>query len=485
MRILVVDDDAALRLSITQALTAEGHEVVEAEDGENAVALVSLERDFDAVFLDVNMPRMSGIDALKKIKEISPQTFCLVLTAYSDVADAMTATRLGAYDYLEKPVENNRLLNMLERAREAKALVRKMAMSAPKVAFDQGREMVGSSSSIKKVFSIIDQLSKVDTSVLIRGESGTGKELVARAVHFNSERKSGPFVAVNLAAIPESLIESELFGHEKGSFTGADRKKAGKFSVAQGGTIFLDEIGDVSPAMQVKLLRVLQEKTFSPVGSSDEIKADVRIISATHRDLEDMIKTEHFRSDLFYRLNVLPICLPPLRDRVEDIESLAIYMVQKFNRTHNRDVDKVSFGALSALQSYAWPGNIRELENVIEHAFIMERGNEISLNSLPDHIKQSFGKKTVEGATVVDAATVAPETIRIDVDPLQASMKFDTDNLNFPDLKEKFEKEFLVKALQTYGGKINKTAEKTRMTKVTLLRKIEKYGINPRDFHIN
>ena len=236
-----------------------------------------------------------------------------MLTAYSDVADAMTATRLGAYDYLEKPVENNRLLNMLERAREAKALVRKMAMSAPKVEFDQGREMVGSSSSIKKVFSIIDQLSKVDTSVLIRGESGTGKELVARAVHFNSERKSGPFVAVNLAAIPESLIESELFGHEKGSFTGADRKKAGKFSVAQGGTIFLDEIGDVSPAMQVKLLRVLQEKTFSPVGTSDEIKADVRIISATHRDLEDMIKTEQFRSDLFYRLNVLPICLPPLR----------------------------------------------------------------------------------------------------------------------------------------------------------------------------
>ena len=490
MKILVVDDDAALRLSVTKTLVAAGHEVVEAEDGAKAVALVSLDKSYDAVFLDVNMPKMSGVEALKKIKEISPQTFCLVLTAYSDVDDAMEAIRLGAYDYLEKPVENSRLLNMLERAKDANTLVKKIAMSAPSVSFDAGREMIGGSSEIKKVFSVIDKLSKVDTSVLIRGESGTGKELVARAIHYNSERKKGPFIAVNLAAIPEALIESELFGHEKGSFTGADRKKAGKFTIAQGGTIFLDEIGDISAAMQVKLLRILQEKTFSPVGSSDEIKANVRIISATHRPLEDMIKTEKFRSDLFYRLNVLPICLPPLRKRTDDIEALISYMIDKFNDRHGRNLEKASFGALSALKAYSWPGNIRELENVIEHAFIMEQGNQISINSLPDHIKSVIGgaehmpqaEQKIEGATAADnhlADTGAS------LESEQGGMiRFDGENLNFPELKEQFEKEFLISALRTFGGKINRTAEKTKMTKVTLLRKIEKYGINPRDFHL-
>lgn len=481
MKILVVDDDAALRLSVTKTLQAEGHEVLEAEDGSQAVAMVSLDPNFDAVFLDVNMPKMSGIEALKKIKEISPHTFCLVLTAYSDVQDAMTAISLGAYDYLEKPVENTRLLNMLERAKDAKNLIKKMAMSAPSVSFDEGREMVGGSTEIKKVFGVIDKLAKVDTSVLIRGESGTGKELVARAIHYNSSRKNGPFVAVNLAAIPESLIESELFGHEKGSFTGADKKKAGKFSVAQGGTIFLDEIGDISPAMQVKLLRILQEKTFSLVGSSDEIKANVRIISATHRPLEEMIKTEKFRSDLFYRLNVLPICLPSLRERSEDIEALTQYMVEKFNKRHGRNIEKVSFSAMSALKAYNWPGNIRELENVIEHSFIMEQGAQISVNSLPAHIKQAVVPNKIEGATAYD---ISGEVEMTKTEDEGSSISFDFDSLNFPDLKEQFEKEFLLKALKAFGGKINKTAEKTKMTKVTLLRKIEKYGINPKDFHV-
>lgn len=504
MRVLVVDDDADLRLSISQTLKGAGHEVVEAEDGQNAVALVTLDRNFDAVFLDVNMPQMNGIDALQKIKEISPEVFCLVLTAYSDVKDAMTAIRLGAYDYLEKPVEAERLLSMLDRAQEARNLVKKIAFSAPSVSFDEGREMIGGSSEIKKVFEVINKLSKVDTSVLIRGESGTGKELVARAIHYNSSRKSAPFVAVNLAAVPENLIESELFGHEKGAFTGADKRKPGKFHLAAGGTIFLDEIGDISAAMQVKLLRILQEKTFTPVGSNEEVKANIRIISATHRPLEEMIKTEKFRSDLFYRLNVLPIFLPPLRKRIEDIGALSKFLITKFNRIHGRAINSVSFAALSAMKSYPWPGNIRELENVLEHAFIMEPGSHISINALPEHIKKhgqgvcnendpqpmkslerqgASASATLEGSSRIGQVDESQDSGQHDqdVDVLER-LNWSSDSLNFPELKEQFEKEFLIKALKAHGGKINKTSENTKMTKVTLLRKIEKYGINPKDY---
>lgn len=477
MRLLVVDDDATLRLAVRSALESRKYGVDEAEDGEQAVAMVKEKGPYDGVILDVNMPKLSGLDALAQIKDLAPSTFCIVLTAFTNIQDAVKATKLGAFDYLEKPIDGERLLQVIDNACEASQLVEQISFSAPTLEFDKGRKIIGSSGSIQKVFEIIHRLSKVETSVMIRGESGTGKELVARAVHFNSHRMKGPFVAVNCAAIPENLIESELFGHEKGAFTGADRRKIGKFQFAEGGTIFLDEIGDISQQMQVKLLRVLQERLFTPVGSNQEIKADVRVIAATNRPLEKMIDGGVFRSDLFYRLNVMPITLPSLRERREDVAPLAEYMVQKFNKLHSRSIKGFDKRALSALRLYGWPGNIRELENVIEHAFIIESNDVIRLESLPEHIEALVRKEGEEKGgkmgTPMPGEAGAPD----------GSMLSNVNDLNYPQLKERFEREFLIRALKAFDGRVNQTAEHTQMTKVTLLRKLEKYGIDPKQYH--
>lgn len=472
-RLLVVDDDKTLRENLAQELAYHGYEVFLAENGQVAVEMVKTQ-SFSAVFLDVNMPVMNGIDALKKIKEVSPETFCLMLTAYSDVKDAVSAIKYGAFDYLEKPVETDRLLALVAKASAADALVKDLQLSSPSIQFAEGREIVGSSLGIRKVFDIIGKLSKVDTSVLIRGESGTGKELVARALHFNSPRKNGPFVAVNCAAIPEGLIESELFGHEKGAFTGADKKKLGKFQIAQGGTLFLDEIGDISSAVQVKLLRALQERSITPVGGSSEVSVDCRIISATHRPLEEMIRTEKFRSDLFYRLNILPIFLPSLRDRRDDLEGLIQFLISRFNKIHGRSIKGIDPKAFELLAAYSWPGNIRELENALERAFILESSDRIQVESLPEHFHEFTPK--------IEVSEERKGAIRseLDFDVIKDSSDV---ALNFPELKEQFEREFIIKALKAYGGRINRTADATKMTKVTLLRKLERYAIDPKEFH--
>lgn len=475
MRVLVVDDDETLRLTVRSALESRDYQVDEAEDGEQAVALVETSGPYAAVLLDVNMPKMSGLEALQRIKELSPTTFCLILTAYTNIQDAVTAIKHGAFDYLEKPVDAERILRVIDSAREANSLVEQASFSAPQLEFDRGRKIIGSSTQIQKVFEIIHRLAKVETSVMIRGESGTGKELVARAIHFNSHRMKGPFVAVNCAAIPENLIESELFGHEKGAFTGADRRKIGKFQFAEGGTIFLDEIGDISPQMQVKLLRVLQERLFTPVGSNQEIKTDVRVIAATNRPLEKMIETGTFRSDLFYRLNVMPITLPPLRERREDVAPLAEFMVAKFNKLHHRSIRGFDKRALGAMRLYGWPGNIRELENVVEHAFIVEATEVIRLESLPEHIQAMVRKEpgAQDGKAPMPGEPGAQD----------GSMLSNVSELNYPQLKERFEREFLIRALKAFDGRVNQTAEHTQMTKVTLLRKLEKYGIDPKQYH--
>lgn len=470
LTILVVDDDATLRLTVRAALSVRGYKVEEAGDGAEAVEMCRLNGPYDAVILDVNMPKMNGLEALSQIKEMNPKTFCIILTAYSKVQDAVSAIKNGAYDYLEKPVDGERILRIIDKALKANSLIEMAAHSAPQLQFDKGRDMIGESTPIRKVFDLVYKLAKVETSVLIRGESGTGKELVAQALHFNSHRKKGPFLGVNCGAIPENLIESELFGHEKGAFTGAERRKIGKFQFAAGGTIFLDEIGDISSAMQVKLLRVLQEKTFTPVGSNQEIEAKVRIISATNRNLEEMIKKGEFRADLFYRLNVLPINLPPLKERREDIDSLSHFMVKKFNKAHNRQIKGIESDAMGCLRNYSWPGNIRELENVIEHAFIIESQNIIHKESLPAHIQKDLGKHHKAHENTITQPPPANGIVT------------DFSELKYPILKERFEKEFILKALKAFNGRINQTAEHTQMTKVTLLRKLEKYGINPREF---
>ena len=474
MHVLVVDDDETLRFTLKVMLESEGHQVSEASDGEQALNLVHVNGSYDAIILDVNMPRMSGLEALQKIKDLSPSTFCLVLTAYSNVKDAVMAIRQGAFDYIEKPIDPSRLLRVLQTASEANSLVHQASFSAPQLEFDQGRRIIGGSSQIQKVFEIIYRLSKVETSVLIRGESGTGKELVARAIHYNSHRMKGPFVAVNCAAIPENLIESELFGHEKGAFTGADRRKIGKFQYAEGGTIFLDEIGDISPQMQVKLLRVLQEKILTPVGSNQEYKIDVRVIAATNRPLEKMIDQEQFRADLFYRLNVMPMILPPLRDRREDIAALSMFMVDKFNKIHGKNIKGFDKKALAALRIYGWPGNIRELENVVEHAFIIECSDTIQVESLPESLQNlvTIDRKNHQNSDPLEVGSAHRES----------ELLSNVSDLNYPLLKERFEKEFLIRALKAFDGRVNQTAEHTQMTKVTLLRKLEKYGIDPKSY---
>ena len=390
VRVLVVDDDAALRLSVKSALKNRGgFEIEEAGDGLSAVEKVKASH-YNMVLLDVDMPRMNGMEALKLIKEHDPSIIVIILTAYATIEDAVKAVKDGAYNYVSKPVKSENLIEIVERALKAHAMISDVANSAP-ILMDNGKKFIGNTLGMKKVFNIIDRLSKVDTAVLIRGESGTGKELVAQAIHYNSGRKDHKFVAINCSAIPETLFESELFGHEKGSFTGAEFRKLGKFQFAESGTLFLDEIGDMPLLMQVKLLRVLQEKKFTPVGSNRELDSEVRIIAATNRPLEKMIESGEFREDLFYRLNVIPIFLPPLSERKQDLERLINNFLKKFNECHGNKVVGLSPEAMACMEKYDWPGNIRELENVIEHAFVLETTNRITLKSLPDRILQKMG----------------------------------------------------------------------------------------------
>jgi len=329
------------------------------------------------------------------------------------------------------------------------------------------------------LFGIIDRLARVDTAVLIRGESGTGKELVAQSLHYNGPRKDNRFVAVNCSAIPETLMESEFFGHEKGAFTGADSRKIGKFQYAEGGTLFLDEIGEIPASMQVKLLRVLQEKKFTPVGSNREIEMNVRIVAATNRNLESMIKDGSFREDLFYRLNVLPIQLPPLRDRKNDIESLSRYFIDKFNLRYKKQIKGIDESALSVLKAHRWPGNIRELENVLEHAFVLEGGELISLDSLPEKLKG------LNSPALKDEEPVAQLSLEEGSIPMEGeamSFRMSIQKFDFQASKEEFEKQFLINALKAFRGKINQTALHANIPKKTLLRKLEKYGISARDY---
>jgi DNA-binding NtrC family response regulator len=374
-------------------------------------------------------------------------------------------------------------------------MVKAMTYSAPTIRLPGDTEFVGQSSEMKKVFGVIEKLSQVDTAVLIRGESGTGKELVAQALHFNSPRKDNRFVTFNCSAVPENLIESEFFGHEKGAFTGADSRKIGKFQYADGGTLFLDEIGDITAGMQVKLLRALQEKRFTPVGANREIEVNVRIVAATNRNLEEMIKKGEFREDLFYRLNVLPINLPPLRERKNDVEALIGYFVERFNAQYRKKLTGVAPDALEVLRGHTWPGNIRELENVIEHAFVIESGDQVSMSSLPESLVRSAGARPAvrisdlsadDDDSDVPAAAIALSPGAVPGSLLDSrGFRLDISKLDFQANKEEFEKQFLISALRAFNGRINQTALHANIPKKTLLRKLEKYGINAREYSVN
>lgn len=459
LRVLIVDDESELRKSVASILKNTlpdfTFEIDEASSGTDALNRVTTD-NYDLVLMDVKMPEMDGLEALTKIKEHDPRTFVVLMTAHANLNDAVLAIKEGAYDYLEKPVSPNRLVNIVRQAVEAREMVSDLMLSNPIFDDDIDSEFVGHSHKMKEVFYLIHKLCKVDTTVLIRGENGTGKELVARAIHFNSPRKDGTFVAINCGAIPDALMESELFGHEKGAFTGAIERKIGKFQLANNGTLFLDEIGELKLDMQVKLLRVLQERKFVPVGGQREIKTNTRIIAATNRNLEKMIEDRTFREDLFYRLNVLPIFLPPLREREDDIPALVQHFIKKIGKKHPTNISGINPTAMEALKRYQWPGNIRELENLIERAFIIENSDEIQLASLPEYVRAGL--------------ETSPQSNNYE------------GPLNYDQFKEQAEKDFIVNALKINKGKINQTVAHANIPKNTLLRKIKKYGIHPDDY---
>ncbi len=497
-KVLVVDDDKVLQESVKQALEFHHFKVDVADNGKIAVGAVYREK-YDLIVMDVNMPEMSGLEALVEMKKHDPSLIVIILTAYSNVGDAVKAVKEGAYNYLEKPITSEALVALIKRALKARSLVETTVFSAPSLSLgdrNKGDKFVGESRPMQKVFDIIAKLAMVNTPVLIRGESGTGKELVAKAIHFNGPRKDDKFVTLNCAAISENLVESELFGHEKGAFTGADGRKIGKFQYADGGTLFLDEIGDISPNMQVKLLRVLQEKMFTPVGSNREIPTDVRIIAASHKPFEEMIKDGSFREDLFYRLNVLPVYLPPLRERVSDIPHLLAYYIKYFNDVHGLEIKDLATDAKEAVMGYPFPGNIRELRNVIEHSFIIESTDYITMTSLPititnSTVQESEGDSEISNGIIdfkgIQNSILDDDLTGKEMDAFQFSFATKNENneveLNFQHAKDMFEREFIMQALKLNIGKINQTALKANIPKKTLLRKIEKYGINPKDYY--
>src|SRR5467141_894796 len=380
--VLVVDDDSGVRESF-RLILEDHYDVLDVPDGPQALDVVR-SAQIDLVLLDIRLPGMDGIEVLERIKTIDEGVEVILVTAVKTVRTAVAAMKLGAFDYLTKPFEEDELLSLSRRALERRALEREVAFLRSELARAHDLdEIVGRHPAIEKLHGLIAQVARTSTTVMITGESGTGKELVARAIHRQGARREGPFVAVNPAAIAESLIESELFGHEKGAFTGAHQRKLGKFELAQGGTFFLDEIGTLRAELQAKLLRVLQEREIERVGGTRVVKIDVRVIAATNADLKGAVKRETFREDLYYRLNVVQLVVPPLRERASDIPLLVEHFIRGGEREFNKRVDGLSPEALAALRAYRWPGNVRELMNVIERCVVLAEGPVIQLNDLP------------------------------------------------------------------------------------------------------
>ncbi|MCA9676323.1 MAG: sigma-54-dependent Fis family transcriptional regulator, partial [Myxococcales bacterium] len=389
-RILVADDEPNLRRVLSAMLRREGHEVVQATDGAEALELMG--GDVDVVITDLRMPRVDGMEVLRHAARSTPHVPVIMITAYGSVGQAVEAIKAGAFDYIEKPFEQDQIRAILDKAVK-QAIANRTAPRSHFYASDADADevkgrfgLVGDSPEMHAIFEIIDKVADTPSTVLITGESGTGKELVAKALHENSSRRAGPFIKINCAAIPKTLMESELFGYEKGAFTGATSSKPGRFELADGGTLFLDEIGEIPVEMQVKLLRAIQESEFERVGGLKTIKVDVRLITATNRDLEQEIARGNFRDDLYYRLNVVPLQIPPLRKRRSDIPQLVRHIMRKFNERLKKNVGGVSDEALAALAAHPWPGNIRELENVLERTILFSKSERIELADLPEEI---------------------------------------------------------------------------------------------------
>jgi DNA-binding NtrC family response regulator len=456
-RILVVDDERGQREILNTILKKEGYHVVDVPGAREALETMGKE-EFDIILTDLKMQGVSGMELLEAVLDDNPNQCVVMMTAHGTIDSAVEAMKKGAFDYLEKPLEKENLLLVLRRAFERVTLIRENRMLQKRLEETHSiPDIIGSHPKMKEVFRVIHKISATNSTILIYGESGTGKELVARAVHDGSRRKDNPFFAINCAAIPESLMESELFGHEKGSFTGAEKRELGIFEAADGGTVFLDEIGELNTAMQAKLLRAIQEKEIRRVGGKVNIPIDVRIVSATNKDLEIEIKKGSFREDLFYRLNVIRINLPPLRERGSDIATLADFFVRKYGVQAPSPVKGISKPALKLLMNYPWPGNVRQLESVIERGVLMTESEYIQPEDLPSEIRG----ETVPGTNL--------------------PFLFPPEGISF----EELERDLIVKAMERADWVIGKAAPLLGMTYKTLQYRLEKFGIEKPEKKIN
>ncbi len=391
---LVADDQPNIRRLLEALFLKEGFTVLVAENGQKAVELAAT-NPIDILISDLIMPDMTGVEVLQKVKSLHPHSTAIIVTAYGTIKSAVEATRCGAYDYLQKPFDNEDIRRIVKRAMEQKNAAPPAPTIAPKMTQTASGNLkmdavVGGSEKMQEIYRVVERAAESRATVLIRGESGTGKELVARALHYNSPRKDKPFVAVSCAALPDTLLESELFGHEKNAFTGAATARAGRFELSHQGTLFLDEIGDISPQTQIKMLRVLQEWEFERIGGSKPIKVDVRLVAATNKDLEKAVVEEKFRQDLYYRLNIISITLPPLRERSEDIPRLSEFFLSKFSKQNGRNITQIDSKTLAKLTAYRWTGNVRELENVIERAVVLSEktADTLTMDLLPTYLTE-------------------------------------------------------------------------------------------------
>jgi DNA-binding NtrC family response regulator len=447
-RILIVDDDPIVLKSLGRMLEINGYMIDYASDGQTA--LESIERhNQDVILSDINMPEMNGFELLEKVKEKSPSSAFIIITGYGTIEDAVNAMKMGAYDFVTKPINDDEILTQIKRIFQQRDLQQENA-SLRKELKSRYRlgNIIGQDYKMQKIYDLVELIADTQATVNIQGENGTGKSLLARAIHYNSVRRDKPFVEVSCGALPETLLESELFGHAKGAFTGAVKDRVGKFGQASGGTIFLDEIGAASPALQLKLLRVLQERQFERVGSNETVSVDVRVITATNTDLLDLVKKNEFREDLYYRLNILQIYLPALRERVGDIRLLAQHFFEVYHQKYSKQLKGIAAPAVKLLERYSWPGNVRELENVTERAVILARG--------PYLTSENFPTPVIEAKPVTRACK--------GILPLGKAL-------------EDPEKEIIQSALDYCGGSRKKAADILQINRTTLFKKMRKYNL--------
>jgi two-component system response regulator HydG len=453
--ILIIDDNETIRIGIEHVVRKMGHVALTAASGAEGLALMK-KKEVDFLITDLKMEGMNGVQVLKAAAELDPDCPAMIITAFGTVETAVEAMKIGAFDFIQKPFAPEVVRLKVERALELRAArkARRRLESENEYLREESQgqysELVGSAPCMQAVFRIIEKVAATDSSVFISGESGTGKELVARAIHSRSKRSGGPFIKVNCGALTETLLESELFGHEKGAFTGAIRRKLGRFELADNGTLFLDEIGDVSPALQLKLLRVLQEREFERVGGEATVRVDVRVLSATNKNAQQEVSAGRFREDLYYRLHIVPLLIPPLRDRREDIPLLVAHFIEKLAGRANPRVKSIDDAALGRLMSYDWPGNVREVENVIEQALVFADGDSISVSALPEFLR---GQE------------------------IEEKLSLPQGEMSLPEVLEDLERQLILRAYQKAGGVKTETARLLGIKTSALYYKLEKYKI--------